>query len=93
MKAMRDRARRRWLAASLAWGNEGGSMAQGGSVTTAYKCTVQAYKLETEATSRLRTDCATVPDAVERLERGETVTVAGSDMMQLRSRLAGHGVG
>jgi protein involved in polysaccharide export with SLBB domain len=68
-------------------------MAAGGSATTAYQCTVQAYRLETTPTSRLRTDCATVSDAQERLQRGETVVVAGSDMAQLRQRLASFGVG
>ncbi len=67
-------------------------MAAGGSATTAYECKVEAYKLETKPTTKLRTDCATVSDAQERLERGETVTVAGSDMMQLRSRLAAFGI-
>lgn len=67
-------------------------MAQAGGATTAYQCTVQEFKLETVPTSRLRTECATVSDAQERLSRGETVIVAGSDIMQLRSRLASFGV-
>ncbi len=68
-------------------------MAISGSATTAYECTVQEYRLITTPTTRLRTDCATVSDAHERLERGETVTVAGSDMAQLRQRLASFGIG
>lgn len=53
------------------------NMAAGGSATTAYECRVQADKLETKPTTKLRTDCA---------------TVAGSDMMRLRSKLAAFGV-
>lgn len=67
-------------------------MAAGGGATTAYECRVQADKLETKPTSKLRTDCATVDHAYEVLSRGETVTVAGSDMMRLRSKLAAFGV-
>lgn len=68
------------------------TMAAGGSATTAYECRVQADKLETKPTTKLRTDCATVDHAYEVLSRGETVTVAGSDMMRLRSKLAAFGV-
>lgn len=68
-------------------------MAVSGGATTAYQCTVQEYRLVTTATTRLRTDCATVSDAQERLSRGESVVVAGSDMEQLRQRLASVGVG
>lgn len=69
-------------------------MAAGGSVTTAYTCRViDEIKLTTQHTPRLRTECATVDDAAQRLLRGESVTVAGSDMRQLRSRLASFGIG
>ncbi len=67
-------------------------MAAGGGATTAYKCTVQADKLVTVSTTCLRTECARVADAQEQLSRGETVIVAGSDMQQLRGRLASFGV-
>jgi hypothetical protein len=53
---------------------------------------MQEYRLVTVATTRLRTDCATVSDAQDRLQRGETVVVAGSDMAQLRMRLASFGI-
>ena len=62
-------------------------MAQGGGVTTAYICRVQANELTTLPTSRMRTDCATVDHAYEVLSRGEAVVVAGSDMEALRQRL------
>ncbi len=68
-------------------------MAQGGSATTAYRCKVENFRLTTTETTRPRTECATVADAQERLLRDEAVVVAGSDMMQLRSRLASFGVG
>jgi hypothetical protein len=53
---------------------------------------VIAGELFVAATTRLRTDCATVDDALLRLSRGEEVTVAGSDMVALRARLAQEGV-
>ncbi len=69
-------------------------MAQGGGVTTAYTCrVVDEVKLIAEHTPRLRTECATVDDAAQRLLSGKAVTVAGSDMGQLRSRLASFGIG
>lgn len=69
-------------------------MAAGGSVTTAYTCkVVDGVKLTTEHTPRLRTECARVDDAADRLLRGQEVVVAGSDMGPLRSRLASFGIG
>ncbi len=71
-------------------------MAQAGGVTTAYRCRIESGDvgglLRTTFTSMLRTECATVDDALLRLQRNETVTVAGGDMAQLRTRLAGLGV-
>lgn len=69
-------------------------MAAGGSVTTAYTCKViEETKLTTKHTPTLRTECARVDDAAERLLRGQEVVVAGSDMGPLRSRLASFGIG
>lgn len=68
-------------------------MAAGGGVTTAYKCWVVAEQMFTQHTSRLRSECVKVDDAVARLGCGETVVVAGSDMAALRTRLAGLGIG
>ena len=70
----------------------GENMAQAGGETTAFECKVQADRLETKQTTKPRTDCATVDHAYEVLSRGETITVAGSDMMRLRSKLASFGV-
>jgi hypothetical protein len=53
---------------------------------------VIAGELFVAATTRLRTDCATVDDAFQRLSRGEAVTVAGADMPALRRVLAREGV-
>lgn len=72
-------------------------MAQGGSTTTAYKLWLSwddaGGHLHTQQATRPRTECATVDHAAQRLRDGDTVVVAGSDMMQLRSRLASFGVG
>jgi rRNA-processing protein FCF1 len=43
-------------------------------------------------TTRLRSQCATVDDALQRLAKGERVVVAGSDMVALRDRLRQAGV-
>ena len=92
----RKRKRQQWFNFVEYSGNthEEATMAAGGSVTVAYRCrVVDETKLATEYTSMLRTECAAVDDAVQRLNQGETVTVAGSDMGQLRSRLASFGIG
>lgn len=60
---------------------------------TAYSCQVVANELTALFTPRLRTDCATIDDALQRLARGEAVIVASSDMQALRTRLAVLGVG
>lgn len=74
-----------------------GDMAVSGGACSAYKCSVLwddiGGQLRTQFTTMLRTECAAVDAAVERLRRGETVTVAGADMAMLRTRLAGLGVG
>lgn len=91
----RKRKRQGWGSGlEYAWNSylEEESMAVAGSATTAYECKMQEYRLVTVATTRLRTDCATVSDAQDRLQRGETVVVAGSDMAQLRMRLASFGI-
>ncbi len=69
-----------------------------GDETTAFKLWLswddRGGHLHTQQATRPRTDCATVDHAAQALvEEGETVIVAGSDMMQLRSRLASFGVG
>lgn len=93
----RKRKRQPYSAIEYAWNiyqdeQEQAQMAAGGGATTAYKCKVEADKLVTVSTTCLRTECARVADAQEQLSRGETVIVAGSDMQQLRGRLASFGV-
>lgn len=84
---------------ALAWNSEDAiNMAMSGGEMTAYRCWVVGYdqpggKLLTEHAARLRTECATVDDAVDRLIAGGTVVVAWSDIGQLRTRLAGFGIG
>lgn len=84
---------------ALAWNSqEADGMAVSGGVTAAYRCFVLGYdqpggRLQKEYAPRLRTECATVDDAVRRLLDGATVVVAGCDMAQLRTRLAAHGIG
>lgn len=63
-------------------------MAVAGGACTAYRCRLADGELITKTTSALRTYCATPDDALERLGRGESVTVAGSDMVTLRAMLA-----
>lgn len=63
-------------------------MAVAGGATTAYMCRVIGGELLVYRTTTLRSECATVDDAVQRLARCETVTVAGGDMAELRRRLA-----
>lgn len=67
-------------------------MAVSGGACTAYKCRIYEYTLTRTPTTTLRSECARVDDACERLQRGEEVTVAGSDIEKLRQRLAAFGV-
>jgi hypothetical protein len=83
-----------WGAIKYGWNTyeEGAEMAMGGSVTAAYRCKVEEYRLAVTPTSTLRSECANVEAAVAILERGETCIVASADIPQLRQRLAGLGV-
>ena len=67
-------------------------MAVSGGACSAYRCRVQEYKLMTTPTTTLRSQCARIDDAWEKLKRGEEVTVAGNDIERLRQRLAAFGV-
>ena len=67
-------------------------MAVSGGVTAAYRCQIVGGELTCESAARLRSECATVDDALKRLANGEKVVVAGSDMVALRDRLARAGV-
>jgi translation initiation factor IF-1 len=67
-------------------------MAIAGGITTAYQCKPviinDRLTLETTHTSYPRNLCASPADAYIRLLKGDTVTVAGSDMAALRSKIA-----
>lgn len=63
-----------------------------GGNTTAYYCIISGMELATIPTTRLRSECATVDDAMQRLASGDRVVVAGSDMVALRDRLRQAGV-
>jgi rRNA-processing protein FCF1 len=67
-------------------------MAISGGATTAYYCQIVGAELSADTTTRLRSECATVDDALRRLAAGERVVVAGSDMAALRDRLLRAGV-
>jgi hypothetical protein len=60
---------------------------------SAYRCQVINDRMQTKHEPKARTECATIDDAVNRLQRGEAVVVANTDMGQLRSRLASFGIG
>lgn len=63
-------------------------MAIAGAATSAYWCAVMEERLYCTPTTTLRSQCVDLAEAIERLGRGERVTVAGSDMAALREELA-----
>jgi translation initiation factor IF-1 len=67
-------------------------MAVAGGITTAYQCKPvivnDRLTLEIRQTSYPRERCASPADAYIRLLKGDTVTVAGSDMAALRAQIA-----
>jgi hypothetical protein len=68
-------------------------MAIAGASVPAYICRVQGNELITgNRTTTQNAQCIEVVTAVDKLSRGETVLVRGSDMFTLRTRLAAHGV-
>lgn len=68
-------------------------MAVTGGATTAYRCWVQDSILCVSGSLMVgRKSCLSVEDALLPLSRGEIVTVAGSDMVVLRSALKEKGV-
>lgn len=64
-------------------------MAIGGGAISAYACSPDpTVGIKADPTTRLRTECATVDDAMLRLAKGETVIVSGGDMAALWMRWA-----
>ena len=64
-------------------------MAIAGGATVAYRVQVLDGELRMTQTTTLRSQCESVAAALVRLERGEQVTLAGSDMVALRLELWG----
>lgn len=64
-------------------------MAVSGGACTAYRCRLKWTKLEVQPTTHMRRCCAAPADALSGLLAGERVTVAGSDMSELRGLLDG----
>lgn len=62
-------------------------MAVAGGATSAYRCQVQDGELVIVPTTSMRSECASPEEAIPRLGQGEWVTVAGSDMAEIRKRL------
>lgn len=64
-------------------------MAIAGGACSAYRVRYDAAQrwLHVRSTTALRSECPSVEEAVRRLRQGEQVTVAGSDMAELRRRM------
>ena len=63
-------------------------MAIAGGACSAYQVRVQDRQLQVvRSTTSLRSMCTGVEEAMLRLSRGETVTVAGSEMVELRRQV------
>ena len=94
-KWRRGGGRQRFDAQGLAWNaQEADQVAMAGGVTAAYRCQVVDGWLRVNYQAALRSQCAESLDlALQRLQAGEIVTVAGCDMALLRTRLAQNGVG
>ena len=60
-------------------------MAIAGGATTAYRVRIQDGALHCERTTTLASLCTPVDDALRQLREGQTVTVMGSSMHQLRT--------
>lgn len=62
-------------------------MAIAGGACSAYRVQVFDRQVLVNSTTTLRSECVAIEPALQRLSRGEIVTVAGSDMAELRRRL------
>lgn len=62
-------------------------MAIAGGACSAYQVQVRDRQVHVKSTTMLRDLCVKVDDALLALSRGEIVTVAGGDMVELRRRL------
>jgi hypothetical protein len=66
-------------------------MAIAGGACSAYsvRYDVDTKWLHVRSTTCLRSECTQIDDAEAKLRHGETVTVAGSDMAEVRRRMHG----
>ena len=62
-------------------------MAVAGGACAAYRVQVRDRQIDVQGTTTLRSMCTAVEEAMLRLSRGEVVTVAGSDMAEVRRRI------
>jgi len=63
-------------------------MAIAGGATTAYRCMLSGKLLHTAPMGMIqRSQCVEPKQAVELLRRGETVTIAGSDVVKIEQML------
>jgi hypothetical protein len=62
-------------------------MAVAGGACAAYRVQVRDRQIDVQGTTTLRSMCTAVEEAMLRLSRGEVVTVAGSDMAEIRRRI------
>lgn len=62
-------------------------MAIAGGACSAYRVQVRDRQIHVQSTTILRDLCAKPDDAMVALSRGEVVTVAGSDIAEVRRRL------
>jgi hypothetical protein len=62
-------------------------MAIAGGACAAYRVQVRDRQIDVQSTTTLRSMCTAVEEAILRLSRGEVVTVAGSDMAEIRRRV------
>lgn len=68
--------------------SEGATMAVAGGACAAYQVRVQERQLQiVRSATTLRSMCIDVEEAMIKLSRGETVTVAGADMTEVRRRV------
>ena len=67
-------------------------MAVAGGATVAYNCWLAGNKLVQSSTTYPASMCASVEDAMVKLQRGERVTVAGANKHELNLRLNAMGV-
>ncbi len=62
-------------------------MAIAGGACSAYRVQVRDRQIYVQSTTALRSMCTPVEEAMLRLSRGELVTVAGSDVVEVRRRV------